>query len=511
MHSIRCWYWGLIFVITAMGCARKGSSLGDDERDTSSEHSATDGDTDGDADADADGDSDGDSDMDGDADGDTDTDGDTDGDTDADTDADTDTDTDGDSDGDSDADTDADGDGGTDADGDTDADADGDTDADTDGDTDADADGDTDADTDGDTDGDTDVDADVDADGDTDTGGETDTDTIGPCDIYEDAGTPCVAAYSMIRRIYAEYTGPLYQVRSGSSSQNTGEGGELRDIGQTADGFGDAEAQDAVCYGTVCTISLLYDQSGRGNDLPVAKGGQDVGGDRAALDDWETIATEGPLTVGGHRVYSLFMDMYQGYRSPVGSTADGLPIGADPQGIYMLADGTHYGSGCCWDFGNVTSTPADGWYFADALFFGNIGWTSGDGEGPWFMADTGAELWADGSSVPEWGGFIDPDPPSSNPSLPVPFAIGFLKISTSSWALRMADLQLANHLTTAYEGSFPSTRTVDHQGAVVLGVGGDNSNNSFGTFFEGAIVAGYPTEEAEDAVMQNVQSVGYGR
>ena len=53
--------------------------------------------------------------------------------------------------------------------------------------------------------------------------------------------------------------------------------------------------------------------------------------------------------------------------------------------------------------------------------------------------------------------------------------------------------------------------TVDHQGAVVLGVGGDNSNNSFGTFFEGAIVAGYPTAEAEDAVMQNVQSVGYGQ
>jgi hypothetical protein len=38
-----------------------------------------------------------------------------------------------------------------------------------------------------------------------------------------------------------------------------------------------------------------------------------------------------------------------------------------------------------------------------------------------------------------------------------------------------------------------------------------NSNNSRGTFLEGAIVAGYPTDAAEDTVMQNVQSVGYGR
>ena len=28
----------------------------------------------------------------------------------------------------------------------------------------------------------------------------------GPCDIYEDDGNPCVAAYSTIRRLRAEYT-----------------------------------------------------------------------------------------------------------------------------------------------------------------------------------------------------------------------------------------------------------------------------------------------------------------
>lgn len=34
----------------------------------------------------------------------------------------------------------------------------------------------------------------------------------GPCDIYDAAGTPCVAAHSMVRALYTKYNGPLYQV-----------------------------------------------------------------------------------------------------------------------------------------------------------------------------------------------------------------------------------------------------------------------------------------------------------
>ena len=33
----------------------------------------------------------------------------------------------------------------------------------------------------------------------------------GPCDILAAAGTPCVAAHSVVRALYAGYTGPLYQ------------------------------------------------------------------------------------------------------------------------------------------------------------------------------------------------------------------------------------------------------------------------------------------------------------
>src|SRR4051812_13503202 len=35
----------------------------------------------------------------------------------------------------------------------------------------------------------------------------------GPCDIYAAAGTPCVAAHSTTRALYASYDGPLYQVK----------------------------------------------------------------------------------------------------------------------------------------------------------------------------------------------------------------------------------------------------------------------------------------------------------
>jgi hypothetical protein len=337
------------------------------------------------------------------------------------------------------------------------------------------------------------------------------TDTTGPCDIYAAANTPCVAAYSMVRVLSSTYSGPLYQVRSNSDSQNTGSGGTTHDIGMTADGFADKAAQDAACGGTTCTVSLLYDQSGNNNNLPVAKKGRSDGGQYAAMDDFESIADAGPLRVGGHDVYSLYMAARQGYRVPVGTVGSGMPRGQEPQGIYMLADGTHYGTACCWDFGNVSPDPTK-YGVMNTLFFGVAYWGRGAGNGPWFMADYEAGVWAGGTNPgdPGWGA-LDTTAPANqnNPSLPVPFALGFLKTDQSNWALRMADLQTASSITTAYEGGLP--KQMNNEGGIVLGVGGDNSNNSWGTFFEGAIVSGWPSDDTELAVMQNIQAVGYGQ
>jgi non-reducing end alpha-L-arabinofuranosidase len=342
---------------------------------------------------------------------------------------------------------------------------------------------------------------------------------MGPCDIYEAAtpSTPCVGAYSTIRRLRAAYTGPLFQVRSGSNAMNTGTGGETHDIAQDADGFALMSAVTAACGSGTCTVSLLYDQSGKGNNLPVAKrGGNENGGPWADEDDFETVVnSKGQLSVGGRTVWSLYMAERQGYRMT--KAGNGVPKGNQaPQGIYMLADGTHAGTTCCWDFGNVTPDPTT-YHDMNTLFFGKAFWGSGEGgpmDGyPWFMADFEAGVWAGGSKPgdPGWGALEGAHPPNpNNPAMKgVKFALGFLKTNATDWALRAADTTKDSAIKTAYKGALP--KVIANEGAIVLGVGGDNSNNSWGTFYEGAVLSGFPSDDAELAVLQNIKAVGYGK
>jgi len=330
----------------------------------------------------------------------------------------------------------------------------------------------------------------------------------GPCDIYAAASTPCVAAYSMVRVLSRNYNGPLYQVRSGSTAKNTGTGGTFTDIGKTADGFANVAAQDAACGATICTVSVLYDQSGKGNHLKVAPKGNIAGAATAAEDDYESSATKGVVSVGGRQLHSLYTAAHEGYRLLKGT---GMPLGTAAQGIYMLADGTHFGPACCFDFGNVSTDPTK-YAGSNALFFGTAFWGKGDANGPWFMADFQAGIWAGGSKVgdPGWGGISDDHLPNPlDPSLKVPFALGILKTGSGKYAIRAADLQQATDLTTAYDGDAP--KLLDDQGGIVLGVGADNSNVSFGTFYEGAITAGRPADTTDAAVLKNIQAVGYGK
>ena len=100
-----------------------------------------------------------------------------------------------------------------------------------------------------------------------------------PCDIYAAAGTPCVAAHSTVRALYAAYNGSLYQVRRASDAATT-------NIGVlTAGGYANAAAQNTFCAGTTCIITTIYDQSPQHNNLtiegPGGAGGQDVGANAA--------------------------------------------------------------------------------------------------------------------------------------------------------------------------------------------------------------------------------------
>jgi non-reducing end alpha-L-arabinofuranosidase len=48
------------------------------------------------------------------------------------------------------------------------------------------------------------------------------------------------------------------------------------------------------------------------------------------------------------------------------------------------------------------------------------------------------------------------------------------------------------------------------EGAIILGVGGDNSHATAGSFFEGVMTAGFPSDSADSAVQSNIVAVGYG-
>jgi non-reducing end alpha-L-arabinofuranosidase len=309
-----------------------------------------------------------------------------------------------------------------------------------------------------------------------------------PCDIYGGAGTPCVAAYSTVRALYSSYDGPLYQVRRVSDGATT-------DVGLLATGdYANATKQDAFCAHTVCVITKLYDQSPEHNDLtiegPGGAAGQDVGANAAAL----------PVMAGGHKVYGLYIAGQTGYRD---NSTRGVATGGEPEGMYMVASGTHVNSGCCFDFGNAeTNTDDNGNGHMDAVNLGTKCYFSPcTGSGPWVEADMENGLFTGGNG-----------PNTANDGNSSDFVTALLKNDgQTTYALKGGNAQSGN-LSTWWEGALPDIGgyTPMHQeGAIVLGTGGDNSNWSVGSFFEGVMTAGYPTDAADNAVQANVVSAGY--
>ncbi|WP_420803638.1 arabinofuranosidase catalytic domain-containing protein [Saccharothrix deserti] len=318
----------------------------------------------------------------------------------------------------------------------------------------------------------------------------------GPCDIYASGGTPCVAAHSTTRALYGSYAGNLYQVRR--SSDNT-----TRDIGLLAEGgTANAATQDSFCAGTTCVITVVYDQSGRGNDLWY-QGSAVVPGSPQSRP---AVATSESLAVGGSKAYSLYINPGNSYWRDGHLT--GVPTGAAPEGMYMVTSGTHVNSGCCFDYGNSETTrKADAAGAMDAINFSTQCWFGGcSGTGPWVQADL------------EWGLFPGGSQ-SWNPNqraFTSKFVTAMLKNNgTTRFALKGSDAQVGN-LTTLWDGALPNGYSpMKKQGAIILGSGGDcckpdgGANLSAGTFYEGAMVAGYPSDATENAVQANIIAAGY--
>lgn len=112
----------------------------------------------------------------------------------------------------------------------------------------------------------------------------------------------------------------------------------------------------------------------------------------------------------------------------------------------------------------------------------------GAGSGPWVQADLEKGLWS--------GNTTD----TGEPAIDADFVIGMVKGEPGRWALKYGDAQNRNGLTKWYEGVRPSDKTAGKSlpgggiyspmkkgGAIIMGVGGDNSDRAVGWFVEGAM------------------------
>jgi hypothetical protein len=298
-----------------------------------------------------------------------------------------------------------------------------------------------------------------------------------------------VAAHSTVRALYGAYGGSLYQVTR--ASDNT-----TKDIGVLNTGsFADSAAQDAFCAGTTCTMSLIYDQSGKGNNLAPAPPGQ-----RKATADNPADATALKLTLSGHTVYGVHIVAGDGYRN---DKAVGTATADLPETEYMVTSGTFYNSGCCFDYGNAeTNNYDDGDGTMEAVYFGTASqWGKGGGAGPWVMADmenglfAGVSFAANAADTPQTSAYVT----------------GFVIGRSGTFALKGGSSQ-SGTLTTFYDGARPTGYSpMKKQGAIILGMGGDNTSGSQGNFFEGVMTSGAASDTTADAVQANIVAAGYGK
>src|ERR1017187_10495501 len=328
----------------------------------------------------------------------------------------------------------------------------------------------------------------------------------GPCDIYTAAGDPCVAAHSTTRALYASYNGPLYQVLRQSD-------GKTLDIGVVqpvaspvpdAGGYANAAAQDAFCANTYCWITTIYDQSPKHNHLTQAPRGGFSGPAMGGFNNLP-VADMAPITIMGHKAYGVFIAPGMGLRQ---NDTKGTALDDQAEGQYWVINGQHYNSGCCFDYGNAeTDSRDDDNGTMETTYYGNANaWYHGNGHGPWIMTDQENNL----------VGCVNSDGSKGCPNLPSitwRFVTAMAKGEPHRWISMGGDAQ-HGALYVMFDGPRVNS-TYDpmrKQGAILLGNGGDNSNSSQGTFYEGAMTAAntFPSNETDQKVHANIVAARYG-
>ena len=321
----------------------------------------------------------------------------------------------------------------------------------------------------------------------------------GPCDIYQAATTPCVAAHSTVRALYTSYTGPLYQLRKKSDSST-------KDVLVGADGYVNIATHDSFCpSGTACTISIIYDQSPNKNDLTKSPTGTWLpnGGNEANAD-------LAKITINGHTAHGIYVNNDGGHGNPATDVgyrkvdAKGVAKNDDPEAMYMVLDGTRYSGICCFDYGNAEHDVAPGAAGTmEAIYWGNsTQWGRGGGSGPWVGVDLEQGMFeGDSNSTP------------TNTTVTFNYVTAMLKgPSGNSMGLKAGNAQ-SGKLETKWNGKRPPGGFAPKklEGSIILGTGGDGSDYGKGTFWEGVMTSGVPSDATDDLVQANIVAAGYGK
>ena len=205
------------------------------------------------------------------------------------------------------------------------------------------------------------------------------------------------------------------------------------------------------------------------------------------------------------------------------ATTKGVATGDQPESEYAVFDGTTYGQGCCFDYGNANMSGID----EGSATVEAVSWGSGtqfgqpdQGNGPWIGADLGNGTLLNydlGSTnlpsntlVTSWPyvtAMVEGPSASSCPS-------GFL--SSGCIALKAGDAS-SGKLQSKWDanGTSYGPRPAGYspqkkQGAIILATGADGANMGVGVWFEGAITMGASPDSADDAVQANIVAAGYG-
>ncbi len=327
----------------------------------------------------------------------------------------------------------------------------------------------------------------------------------GPCDIYAAAGDPCVAAHSTTRALFAGYNGPLYQVLRQSDGKTLNIGVVQPGASSVSDagGYADAPAQDKFCANTYCWITIIYDQSGKHNDLTQAPRGGFSGPAMGGFNNLP-LSDMAPVTTMGHKVYGVFIEPGMGLRE---DDAKGTAVDDQAEGQYWVINGLHFNNGCCFDYGNAeTDSRDDDNGTMETAYYGDATpWFHGNPPGPWVMTDQENNLV--GCANSDGSKFC-----VGLPSVDWRFVTAIAKGEPHHWTSMGGDAQ-SGDLSVMFNGPRVNA-TYDpmrKQGAILLGNGGDNSNGSQGTFYEGALTAAgtFPSDATDQLVQANVVDAHY--